>query len=169
MEAPDNGTVVHHTGAARSAPGTLTGHKLPHSQSRTGESQGGRKRALSDTSSSNNSSRRGNSIKANHENTSTKDIKAKRRRQSGRPGNHLERHRHHSVSGVPGNGAPRAGARAGAARYCRTVEQGQAVDEQRDDERHDDEDGNDPWHDIQARLTRIPNIIMSDTWANRPP
>ena len=39
------------------------------------------------------------------------------------------------------------------------------MDEQHDDKRHDDKDANNPRHDIKARLTRTPNIIMADTWA----
>ena len=168
MEAHDDSTVVHPTGAARSAPGTLPGPKLPHSQSLTGEGQGGRKRAASDTGSSTSSSRSGNSVKANHQSTSAKVVLAKRRQQSGRQGNVLERHRHHSVSGVPGDGAHRAGARDEAPRYYRTGEQVQEVDGQRDGERYDDEDATDPRHDIQARLRRAPDVIMAGTWANRP-
>ena len=45
MEAPDDGTIVHPAGAECSAPGTLPSPNPPHSQSRTGEGQGGRKRA----------------------------------------------------------------------------------------------------------------------------
>ena len=37
-----------------------------------------------------------------------------------------------------------------------------------DDERDDDKDAVDPRHDIQARLRRSPNVIVADTWANRP-
>ena len=135
VEAHDDSTVVHPTGASRSAPGTLPGPKLPHSQSLTGEGQGGRKRAASDTGSSTSSSRSGNSVKANHKSTSAKVVLAKRRQQSGRQGNVLERHRHHSVSGVPGDGAHRAGAREEAPRYYRTGEQVQEVDGQRDGKR----------------------------------
>ena len=82
VEAHDDSTVVHPTGAARSAPGTLQGPKLLHSQSLTGKGQGGRKRAASDTGSSTSSSRSGNRIKANHESTSAKVVLAKRRQQS---------------------------------------------------------------------------------------
>ena len=133
----------------------------------TGEGQGNKKRAASDSSSSNSSSRSGNNVKANHESTSAKVVLAKRRQQSGRQGNVLERHRHHSVSGMPG-GAQRAGARERAARYQGTREQGQAVDEQRGGEWHDDEDATNPRRDIQARLIRSPEVIMAATWANRP-
>ena len=80
VEAPDNGTIVHPAGAEHSAPGTLQGPNPPHSQSMTGEGQGGRKRAASDTGSS---SRSGNSVKANHESTSAKVVLAKWRQQSG--------------------------------------------------------------------------------------
>ena len=128
MEAHDDGTIVQPTGAARSAPGTLPGTKLQHSQNLTGEGQGGRKRAASDTGSSTSSSKSDNSIKANHKSTSAKVVMAKRRRQSGRQDNVLERHRHHSVSGVPGDGA----------RYYGTGEQ--EADDERGDERDDDED-----------------------------
>ena len=59
----------------------------------------------SDTGGSTGSSRSGGSIKADHKSTNTKDVLKKRRRQSGRQDDTLERHRHHSVSGVPGDGA----------------------------------------------------------------
>ena len=106
----------------------------------------------------------------------------------------LERHRHHSVSGVPGDGARRAGARDEGPRYYGTREQvqeadgerdddedatnakqdgerdddGDATNARRDDERDDDQDAIDLQHDIQARLRRSPDVIVADTWANRP-
>ena len=80
----------------------------------------------------------------------------------------MERHCHHSVSGVPGDGVHRAGPREEAPRYYGTGEQVQEVDGQRDGERYNDEDATDPRHDIQARLRRSPNVIVADTWANRP-
>ena len=92
----------------------------------------------------------------------------KRRRQSGQQDNVLERHCHWSVSGVAGQGAQRAGAREEVPRYYGTGEQVQEVDGKRDGERDDDEDATDPRHDIQARLRRSPDVIVADTWANRP-
>ena len=76
----------------------------------------------------------------------------------------LERHRHRSVSGVPGSGAPRAGAREEAPRDHGTGKQVQEGDGERDD----DEDATDSRPDIQARLRRAPEVIVADTWANRP-
>ena len=165
VEAHDDGTLVQPTGAARSTPGTLPGTKLPHSQNLTGEGQGGRKRAASDTGSSTSSSKSNNSIKANHNSTSAKVVMAKRRRQSGRQDNMLERHRHHSVSGVPGDGARYYGTGEQEADDERDDEE-EATNDGRDDERDDDQDANDPRHDIQARLRRSPNVIVADTWAN---
>ena len=52
VEAPDDGTVVQHTGAARSVPGTTTGRDLPHSQNPHGKCQGSKKRMASDTGGS---------------------------------------------------------------------------------------------------------------------
>jgi hypothetical protein len=72
VEAHEDGTVVHPTGAARSAPGTPPGPKHPYSQSLTGEGQGGRKRVASETGGNTSSSRSDNSVKANLERTSTK-------------------------------------------------------------------------------------------------
>ena len=158
-EAPDNGTVEPHTGADRSAPQALLDPNRPHSQNLSGEGEGGRKRAASDTGSSTRSSRSGTSFKATLQ---------KRRRQSGRQNTVLERHRHWSVSGVAGQGAQRAGAREEVPRYYGTGEQVQEVDGERDGERDDDEDATDPRHDIQARLRRAPGVIVADTWANRP-
>ena len=37
-----------------------------------------------------------------------------------------------------------------------------------DEERDDDQDANDPRRDIQGRLRRASNVIISDTYANRP-
>ena len=95
-------------------------------------------------------------------------MQKRRRRQSGRQDDVLERHRHWSVSGVPGAGAQRAGAREEAPRYHSTGEQVQEVDGERDGERDDDEDATDSRPDIQARLRRAPEVIVADTWANRP-
>ena len=119
------------------------------------EVKGGRRRAASDTSSSTSSSRSSTSVKATLE---------KRRRQSGRQDDVLERHRHRSVSGVPGAGAQRAGTREEAPRYHGTGKQMQEGDCERDD----DEDATDARPDIQARLRRAPEVIVADTWANRP-
>ena len=95
----------------------------------------------------------------------------------------LERHRHWSVSGVPGTGAQRAGAREEVPRYHGTGEQVQEVDGGQDDERDDDEDATDARQDgkqdndkdatearpdMQASLRRSPEAIVDDTWANRP-
>ena len=82
--------------------------------------------------------------------------------QSGKQDNVLERHRHWSVSGVPGEGAQRAGAREEAPRYYGTGERVQEVDGGHD------EDATDSRHNIQARLRRSPDVIVADTWANRP-
>ena len=71
----------------------------------------------------------------------------------------LERHRHWSVSGVPG-----AGAREEAPRYHST---GMQVQEG-DDEQDNDEDATNSRPDIQARLRRAAEVIVADTWANRP-
>ena len=119
------------------------------------EVEGGRKRAASDTGSSTSSSRSSTNGKATLE---------KRRRQSGRQDDVLERHPHWSVSGVPGAGAQRAGARGEAPRYHSA---GMQVQEG-DDEQDDDEDATDSRPDIQARLRRAPEVIVADTWANRP-
>ena len=97
-------------GASESDDAAVEGPKRKKCRKRK-EGKGGRKRAASDTGSSTSSSRSGNSVKANHQSTSAKVVLAKWRQQSGRQGNVLERHRHHSVSGVPGDGAHRAGAR----------------------------------------------------------
>ena len=113
-EAHDSGTVEPLTGAACSAPKSLPGPNLPHSQNLSGEGEGGRKRAASDTSSSSTNSSRGN--------TNVKATLQKRRRQSGRQDDVMERHCHWSVSGVPGEGAQRAGAREEAPRYHGTGE-----------------------------------------------
>ena len=37
-----------------------------------------------------------------------------------------------------------------------------------DGERDDDKDATDSRPDIQARLRRAPEVIVADTWANRP-
>ena len=74
-EAHNDITVVPPTGTDRSAPQHLPGANLPHAQHRSGEGEGGRKRAASDTGSSTSSSRSGTSIKATLK---------RRRRQSGR-------------------------------------------------------------------------------------
>ena len=115
--------------------------------------KGGRRRAASDTSSSMSSSRSSTSIKAAWE---------KRRRQRGRQDEVLERHRHRSVSGVPGAGAPRAGAREEAPRDHGTGKQVQEGDGERDD----DEDATDSRPDIQARLRRAPEVIVADDRAD---
>ena len=64
---------------------------------------------------------------------------------------------------MPGDGA----------RYYGTGEQEaddeeEATNDGRDDERDDDQDANNPGHNIQARLRRSPNVIVANTWANRP-
>ena len=178
VEAHDDGTLVQPTGAACSAPGTLPGTKHPHSQNLTDEGQGARKRATSDTGSSTSSSKSDNSIKANHKSTSAKIVMAKRRRQSGRQDNVLERHRHHSVSEVyygtreqvqeaddeRDNEKDATRARQDGERD----DDGDAANTGRDDERDDDRDAINPRHDIQARLRRSPDVIMAGTWANRP-
>ena len=140
----------------------------------------------------------------------------KRRSQSVRQDNVMERHCHWSVSGVAGTGALRAGVRENRPKYDNTRflekkggrrqdEQGvgeeapepqdddgvgerqdgdgggeeapegggedevQDADQEADNPRHDaDQDDDDPRHDIQARLRRSPNVIVADTWANRP-
>ena len=69
-------------------------------QNLTSKDRGVRKRVASDTSSSTSSNKSDNSIKANHKNTDAKVVTSKRRRQSGRQDNVLERHRHHSVHEV---------------------------------------------------------------------
>ena len=138
----------------------------------------GRRRAASETSSSTSSSRSNTSVKATME---------RRRRQSGRQEDMLERHRHWSVSGVAGAGAQRAGAREAAPRYNFTWRQGQEGDGGRDDDEDanaaandegkgeegadDDQDGEaaaESRPDIQARLRRAPGVIVANTWANRP-
>ena len=73
--------------------------------------KGGRRRAESDTGSSTSSSR---------STTIMRDTMVKRRRQSGRQDDVMERHRHWSVSGVAGTGAQRAGAKEAAPRYNET-------------------------------------------------
>ena len=138
----------------------------------------------SNTSSSTSSDKSDNSIKANHKNTDAKFVTSKRRRQSGRQDNVLERHRHHSVHKVyygqgPGQGTLQARDRARDAGedYGQGTGQGtpQARDQARDatgagqdDERDDDQDAIDPRRDIQARLRRASNVIIADTYANRP-
>ena len=110
----------------------------------------------------------------------------RRRRQSGRQDDVMERHRHWSVSGVAGTGAQRAGAREAVPRYNNTWMQVQEGDRERDND--DDanaaandegngEDGADDDQvgeaaaesrpDIQARLRKAPGIIVAETWANR--
>ena len=79
LETPNDGTVVHPTGAAHSAPGTPPGPNLPHSQNPIGESQCGMKRVASDAGGSTSSSRSGGSIKSNHESIRAKDVLTKRR------------------------------------------------------------------------------------------
>ena len=137
---------------------------------------------MSDTSSSTSSSR---------SMTSVRDTMAKRRRQSSRQDDVMERHRHWSVSGVAGAGAQRAGAREAAPRYDDTWMQVQEGGTERDDDGDadtdadsDTEDGADADHDgaaaaeggqvqegarpdIQARLMRAPGVIVAETWANR--
>ena len=73
-EAPDDGTVELLTGTACSAHKALLDSDWPHSHYRSGECEGGRKRAASDTGSSTSSSRSGTSVKATLQ---------KRRRQNG--------------------------------------------------------------------------------------
>ena len=130
----------------------------------------------SDTSSSTGSNKSDNSIKANHKSTSTKIVMAKRRQQSGRQDNVLERHGHHSVHEVyygtreqvqeadderdDDKDATRA------KQDGERDDDGDATNTRRDDERDDDQDAIDPRHDIQARLRGSSNVIMSDTWAN---
>ena len=108
-EAHDSGTVEPLTGAAHSTPQTLPDSNLPHAQNLSGEVEGGRKRAASDTSSSSSNSRGHTNIQATLQ---------KRRRQSGRLDDVMERHRHWTVSGVPGAGAE-GGAQEEALRYGR--------------------------------------------------
>ena len=45
---------------------------------------------------------------------------------------------------------------------------GDATNTRQDDGRGDDQDDLDSRHDIQTRLRRSPNVIVADTWANRP-
>ena len=99
----------------------------------------------------------------------------------------IERHRQWSVSGVPGTGAQRAGAREAVPRYNDTWMQVQEGDRERDNDddanavanaEGDGEDGADDDQDsevaaesrpdIQARLRRAPGVIVANTWANRP-
>ena len=80
MEAHDSGTVEPLTGAARSAHKALPDSNRPHSQHQSGEGEGGRKRAASDTGSSTSSSRNGTSVKATQQ----------RRRPRGRQDNCLQ-------------------------------------------------------------------------------
>ena len=116
----------------------------------------------SDTSSSTGSNKSVDSIKANHKNTDAKIVMSKRRRQSGRQDNVLERHRHHSVHKVyyeQGTGQGTLQARDQAR---------DATGARQDDERDDDQDAIDPRRDIQGRLRRASNVIIADTYANRP-
>ena len=68
---------------------------------------------------------------------------------------------------MPGDGARYYGTGEQEADDERDDEE-EATNDGRDDERDDDQDANDPRHDIQARLRRSPNVIVADTWANRP-
>ena len=94
-------------------------------------------------------------------------------------------HRHWSVSGVPGTGAQRVGAREAAPRYYATRMQVQEGDSEHDEDAtaaaneegnseegaDDDQDGDtasESRPDIQARLMKAPGVIVEDTWANRP-
>ena len=48
-------------------------------------------------------------------------------------------------------------------------EEGEAPEAEGEDEEQDtDLDNGDPRYDIQARLRLSPNVILADTWANRP-
>ena len=137
--------------------------------------------------------------------TSAEHTLQKRRSQSARQDNVLERHRHWSTTGVKGSGALRAGARESRPQYDyarilrpragrRRDEQGiggrqeeEGIREEVPDPPDNDEEGGeapeaededeeqdadrsdvDPRYDIQARLRLSPNVIVADTWANRP-
>ena len=81
----------------------------------------------------------------------------------------LERHRHHSVSGAPGDGARYYGAGPQVPKVDEGRGGGQAEDVTNagDEDRGHDQDEQDPRHDVQARLRRAPDVIVADTWANR--
>ena len=116
-----------------------------------------------------------------------RDTMERRRRQSGRQDDVMERHRHWSVSGVSGTGALRAGVRETRPKYDNTKflekKGGQLHDDdgvveevpelQDDDgvmEEVPEAGGEDVEDrpDIQARLKRAPGVIVAETWANRP-
>ena len=98
----------------------------------------------------------------------------------------LEKHRHHTVSGVPGGAmtagvkeriardpeAMTAAVREKRARDQETRQQRQEEEEQRAGERQeeedaDDEDAHSPRPDIRARLIDSPEVIIDATYANR--
>ena len=95
--------------------------------------KGGRRRAASDTNSSTSSSRN---------RTSVRDTMEKRRRQSKRQDNEMDRHGHWSISGLAGTGAQRAGAREAAPRYDDTWTQEQESGIERGDDGDADTDAN---------------------------
>ena len=79
----------------------------------------------------------------------------------------LERHRHHSVHEVY-YGTREQVQEADDERDNDNDATGAKQDGERDDERDDDQDAIDPRHNIQERLRRASNVIISDTYANRP-
>ena len=145
------------------------------SQGREGTGTGARKRVASDSSSTNSassnssaSSRSSNSIRGEHERLNPRTVTIKRKRRSWREGEPLERHRHHSLIGIR---HPRIGDQgANDPLADQDEERGEEQDDTatQDEERDDDQDANDPRRDIQGRLRRATNVIISDTYANRP-
>ena len=80
----------------------------------------------------------------------------------------LERHRHHSVTGLPGDWARYYGTGPQAPKVDERRGGGQAKDATNAGDEGRGHDEQDPRHDIQARLRRSPNVIVADTWANQP-